>query len=212
MSSWLNILEGAVLLLGGALLTYLLLWWKDRSAGRARALEAQAILDKARAEAEIIVRDARLTGAEEAKQLREAVEQSFAARRQERAESEKRLSERETLINSQLEKMVEAEKTVNEQKAALKERLAAQDAKEKELSELTKQTREQLRRASGMSEEHAKAEFLKQVECDAREDANNISHCIIEEAKLKAEEKARRIISVAISRYAGEHTFENTTA
>jgi ribonuclease Y len=212
MSSWLNILEGAILLAAGAFLAYLLLWWKDRTARGARALEAQSILDKARSEAEIIVRDARLAGAEEEKQLREAVEQSFAARRQERAESEKRLSERETLINSQLEKMVEAEKSVNEQKAALKERLAAQDAKEKELQELTKQAREQLRKASGMSEEHAKAEFLKQVERDAQEDANNIGHCIIEDAKLKAEEKARRIISVAINRYAGEHTFENTTA
>src|SRR5204862_8049759 len=35
---------------------------------------------------------------------------------------------------------------------------------------------------------------------------------ILEEARAKAEEKARRIISVAIQRYAGEHTFENTTA
>src|SRR5205814_7965477 len=121
-------------------------------------------------------------------------------------------SERETLINSQLEKMVEAEKSVNEQKTALNERLAAQDAKEKELQDLTKQVREQLRKASGMSEEHAKAAFLKQVERDSQEDANNIGHCIIEDAKLKAEEKARRIISVAINRYAGEHTFENTTA
>jgi ribonuclease Y len=212
MSSWLNILEGAILLIGGAVLAYLLLWWKDRASRSARALEAQSVLDKARSEAEIIVRDARLAGTEEAKQLREAVEQSFASRRQERAESEKRLSERETLINSQLEKMVEAEKTVNEQKSALKERLAAQDAREKELQELTRQMRDQLRKASGMTEEHAKAEFLKQVERDAQEDASNISHCILEDAKLKAEEKARRIISVAINRYAGEHTFENTTA
>src|SRR5439155_320454 len=35
---------------------------------------------------------------------------------------------------------------------------------------------------------------------------------IIEDAKLRAEEKARQIISVAIQRYAGDHTFENTTA
>src|SRR5436190_12504421 len=105
MSFRLDILEGAILLAAGALLAYLLLWWKDRNARRARTLEAQSVIDKTRSEAEIIVRDARLAGAEEAKQLREAVEQSFVARRQERAESEKRLSERETLINSQLEKM-----------------------------------------------------------------------------------------------------------
>src|SRR5213080_1907743 len=108
MSSWLNILEGAVLLAAGALLSYLLLWRKDRNARRARALEVQTVVDKARSEAEIIVRDARLAGAEEARKLREDAEQSLAARRQERVESEKRLSQRESLINAQLEKMVEA--------------------------------------------------------------------------------------------------------
>src|SRR3954468_22133176 len=144
MSSWLNILEGAVLLLAGALFSWALLWWKDRNAKRARALEAQAVVDKARSEAEIIVRDARLAGAEEARQLRDTMEQSLAARRQERTESEKRLSERETLINSQLEKMVEAEKTINEQKTSLHERSAAQASKEKEVDELTRQVREQL--------------------------------------------------------------------
>src|SRR5207249_3049804 len=55
-------------------------------------------------------------------------------------------------------------------------------------------------------------EFLKRVEQQALRDANNLTRHILDDAKLKAEEKARRIITVAIQRYAGEHTFENTTA
>src|SRR3989454_3466962 len=43
-------------------------------------------------------------------------------------------------------------------------------------------------------------------------EANNLTRAIVEAAKAKAEEKARGIISVAIQRYAGNHTFENTTA
>ena len=35
---------------------------------------------------------------------------------------------------------------------------------------------------------------------------------ILEEQKARAEEKARQIITTAIQRYAGEHTFETTTA
>jgi ribonuclease Y len=50
------------------------------------------------------------------------------------------------------------------------------------------------------------------VEQESLKDANALSRHILEEARSKAEEKARRIISVAIQRYAGEHTFENTTA
>src|SRR5207237_5460692 len=42
--------------------------------------------------------------------------------------------------------------------------------------------------------------------------AKNPTRHILDDAKRKAEEKARRIISVAIQRYAGQHTFETTTA
>ena len=49
---------------------------------------------------------------------------------------------------------------------------------------------------------------LKRTEQESLRDANTLSRHILEEARTKAEEKARRIISVAIQRYAGEHTFE----
>src|SRR5215831_7246048 len=108
MSFWLNILEAAVLLAAGAGLCYLLMWWKDRGVRKARAMEAQMTVDKARTQAELITRDARLAASEEARKFREQIEQSFAERRVERAELERRLSEREGLINSQLEQVVKA--------------------------------------------------------------------------------------------------------
>jgi ribonuclease Y len=58
----------------------------------------------------------------------------------------------------------------------------------------------------------ARAEFLRQVSEEAAGDASNLTRRILEEAKARAEEKARAIISVAIQRYAGDHTFESTTA
>jgi ribonuclease Y len=212
MSSLGNILEGAVLLAAGAVLCYLLLWWKERSLKKADTLETETLQDKARRDAENIVRDARLAANEEALKLREQIEQSFTARRTERAELERRLSEREGLINSQLERMVEAEKALKEQKAALTERKAALQKQEHELALLMQQTREQLQNLAGLSESEARSEFLKQVREDATREANNLTRQILEEARAKAEEKARAIISVAIQRYAGEHTFENTTA
>src|SRR5689334_2287460 len=206
MSSWVNILAGAVLLAAGAVLAYVGLWLKGRGMRKARDLEAEAILTKARNEAEIIVRDARLAASEDARKMREETEAAFAARRTERAELERRLSEREGLINSQLERIVEAEKTLQEQKVAFRQRTDAVEKVERALEELTRQNREALQRTAGLTVEQAKAEFLKRVEQEAQRDASNLSRHIVEEAKAKAEEKARRIISVAIQRYAGEHT------
>src|SRR5881296_3848122 len=137
MSS-ITILEGAGLMAAGAGLCLLLVWWKDRNLKRTRTLEAESLLGKARNEAEIIVRDARLAANEEALKLREQVEQSFAARRAERAELERRLSEREALINSQLHRIVEGEKNLQEQKAALRERATAVESQQRQLADLTR--------------------------------------------------------------------------
>src|SRR5205085_1921377 len=70
---------------------------------------------------------------------------------------------------------------------------------------------EQLQKLAGLTKADARSEFLKRVEQDDLQEGNNLSRLILEEAKHKAEEKAREVISVAIQRYAGEHTFENTT-
>src|SRR5437660_1108729 len=212
MSSLANILEDACFLLGGAALCYLLLWWKDRNLKKAKVLEAETLIAKAHSETDIIRRDARLAANEEAIRLREEIEKSFMERRAERSELERRLGERESLINSQLQRIVQAEEALQEQKRALRERAGTVEKEERELAELTQQGLEQLQRLAGLTEAEARAEFLKKIEQQALRDAHNLTRHILDDAKLKAEEKARKIISVAIQRYAGEHTFENTTA
>jgi len=212
MTSLGNILQGALLLAAGAVLCYLLLWWKERSLKSAKALEAETALEKGRLEAETILRDARLKANEEGIKLREEVEKSFVARRAERIESERRLSEREGLINAQLERMVEAEKSLKAQEAGLAERAQKMQQQEQEAAALMNRMRDELQKVSGLSQAEVRAEFIRRVQEEAMREANDLTRQTLDEAKAKAEEKARAIISVAISRYAGEHTFENTTA
>ncbi|MEI6565146.1 MAG: ribonuclease Y [Verrucomicrobiota bacterium] len=196
----------------GAVACYLLLWWRDRSLKRVRILETEAILSKAGREAEVILRDARLLASQESIQLRQHIEESFAARRLERAELEKRLGEREGLINSQLQRIVEAEKALLLQKDEVKQTQQEAMKREVEVSERLKQVREQLQIVSGLSEFEAREALLRRVEQEALQHANTLSRHIVEEAKARAEEKARQIICIAIQRYAGSQTIDNTTA
>lgn len=176
------------------------LWLRNRNLTKAKSLEAEAILDKAR-------NDARL----EAARLREETEKSFNSRRTELIEMERRLGEREALINSQLGRIVETEKGFKEQQETLRSTRKNLESKERELGELTKQRRVQLQKLADLTEAEARQKFLEEIEQEASKDAANLTRHILDEAKVKAEEKARRIISVAIQRYAGQHTFENTT-
>ncbi|MBC8097309.1 MAG: ribonuclease Y, partial [Akkermansiaceae bacterium] len=165
-----------------------------------------------RSEAELIKRNAIATASQEAQKLRDEVEQSFATRRSERAEIERRLTDREALINSQLERMMEAEKTLKAEREILETKLRHAEAQEKELTGLAQQRRAQLQNLAGLTEAEARQQFLKEIEHSALQDANTLTRHILDEAKTRAEEKARQIISVAIQRYASDHTFENTTA
>lgn len=211
--SWLvNILEEAALVAVGAGLCYSFLWWRERNLKKIRALEAEAAINKARNEAEVIIRDARLSGTREAADLREQVEQSFASRRAERAELERRLAEREALLNSQLERILEQEKLLHQQKDRLRNEQKALQEREEKLTQDTQQLQARLHEISGLTAQQAREALLKRVEQEALQDANTLARHIIEEARNRAEERARHIISTAIQRYAGDHTFQSTTA
>jgi len=127
-------------------------------------LEAEAVLAKARTDAEIIIHDGRLAAGEDVRKLRLEADQALAARRAERLAQEQRLAERETLINSQLARVLEAEKRLNEQEDALCQRAGAIESQQRELAELTRQELEQLQKLGGLTETQARTEFLKRVE------------------------------------------------
>ena len=211
--TWLgNIYDRAILVIAGAALCYALLWWKDRNFKKSKTREADALLAQARGEAEGILRDARLAANQEALRMREDTERSSAERRAERAELERRLGERESLINSQLHRLVESEKALEHDLEDLRRRDKASEQREQALTGQEQQSRELLRKLAGLTEEQARETLLKRVEEETLRDANTLARNILDEARSKAEEKARHVIITAIQRYAGEHTFENTTA
>jgi len=203
---------GLACFVGGSAAGYWLLRWKERNLRAALAIKEQSILENARRQAENIAREVRLQSNEDAIKLREQTELSFTERRQRLTEAEKRLVERETLINQQLESMVQEEKNLREKDRSLRKRLEDTEQQRIELHALLEQQRKSLQAAAKLSETEAKAQLLKEIETEALQDASVLTRRIMEEAKTRAEEKARRIISMAIQRYAGEHTFETTSA
>jgi ribonucrease Y len=212
--TWLDrtFLEGAVLLAAGLAGGYGLFRWRDHKIGLATGVTEDAILENARREAEIITREARLASSEEALKLREQTEKAFTARSREVSELEQRLAQRESLINGQLEGVVQQEKAISARKQELQQTQIALEAERGHLAQLAEARKEELQRLGHLTEAEARALLLKEVEQQALRDASDLSRHIVESAKHRAEEEARRIVSLAIQRYAGTHTFETTTA
>ena len=196
----------------GALLGYWLVRWKERNVRAACALKEQTLLDNARREAETICREARLLASEEGVKVRAQLEQAITTQRLELTGREARLAERESLINRQLEHLVQEESNLRQQQQEWQKKAEALDLQNKEMEGLLKQRRAELQSLSHLTEADARALVMKEVELEALGDSNTLARRIVDDAKSRAEEKARRIIATAIQRYAGEHTFESTSA
>jgi ribonuclease Y len=136
----------------------------------------------------------------------------MAARLKEHAVIEQRLMTREELVNGQLENLVREEKVLRADKEQLAAKTAAIENLQAQALELAAQRRAQLAHVSKMGENEVRAAFLKEVEQESLGDAVKLSQHILEDAKAKAEENARKIISLAIQRYAGQHSFETSSA
>ncbi len=212
MFSTINIFEVASGFALGAGLVFAALWWRNRTAAIANRQRAEEMLIHSRREADEILGKSRLAANEEALKLRRETEESFTELRKEHVERERRLTEREGLLNSQLERVMKAERTLDEREDQLKKQTEDINTQQRELTDLTRQRRDQLQSIAGITVAEARQQFLKEIEAEALRDASKLSRSIVEEAKDKAEERARQIISVAIQRHASDHTAETTTA
>lgn len=115
----------------------------------------------------------------------------------------------ETLEN----RMESAEKREREalyqsQQAILKERQVLES--EASLQKMISEERELLQKISKLDPEEAKTQFLKRMEIELRSDASRLIEKIEGEAKEVGEEKARKIISLAIMRNASAYASESS--
>ncbi|MEY2409741.1 MAG: ribonucrease [Verrucomicrobiota bacterium] len=212
--NWLEnpVVLGAAAFISGSVAGYCLLHWKERNLRATRRVEEQALLDAARREADSLTREARAQSSEDALRFRQETEASFAQRRSELHQIEMRLGERESLINRQLQSVVEEERGLREQQELCRQKTAAADAQRDEFACLAQKRREELQAVAKLNQAEARAHLLKEIEMETLQDASTLTRRILDDAKAHAEEKARRVLSLAIQRYAAEHTYEISSA
>lgn len=185
---------------------------------KSRALQAELLVKE-----KDLAEQARLAANQEVATARAALEASVVRQREEskrdaeaaearQAETDRRLMEREAGITRQLDRFAARESELREWEHRMEQERAALSRQRAELRTLIEQGRAALESAAGMSAADARTRLLKQVERESAQDAADLGRHIMEKARTSSEEQARRIVGLAIQRYAGKHTFETTTA
>jgi len=195
-----------------------------RNAGRRTERERQAvakataeetskrILSDAERESENLRKSAVVAGKEELIKLRESFEVEVRGRREEVEREERRISEREGVLDRKFEVLEQRDKELGRRATDFGRREKSVGDREQELDRLIGEERRRLEQMAGMSAQDAKSELIRRMEEEAQADAANRIREIRESAKRNAEREAKKIVALAIQRIAAEHTAETTVS
>jgi ribonuclease Y len=199
----------------GAVLAALLDVLRRRQADgetKANREAAERVLAEARSEAEAIRKEAELRGKESILQAKEAFEQEVKEERREIQQNERRLATREETLDRRTEQIDKRDGESKKREQSLKDREQAITTRQEELEGLVEQTRHQLEQTAGLTRDEARKQLIQSMVDEARHEAAKQIRLIEQEARESADRQAKKIVSVAIERLAGEFVAERTVS
>lgn len=202
----------------------------NRSEKAVAEQEAERLLKDARSEVETLRREAEVEAREAGEKAREEQRaeldkerKAFAKETRQREsrfeERDEKLSKREALLDKRdenLDKRAEGlegrEKALGKRDKALSQAEKTLEDKEKKLDGVYREAEEKLARVAGMSTQEAKDMLIERMSGEAKMEAARRIKTIEEEAVAEADRRAKKVIGIAIQRYAGEYVTERTVS
>jgi len=173
---------------------------------------ARRILSEARTEAETVRKEAEIKAKEGILQARSEVEKESRERRRELQQLERRLVSREENLEKRGEQIERREAEVARYEQSVRKKEWELAERQEECDRLIGETRQQFERVAGMTREEAKRSLIDQMIDEARHEAAKHVRMVEEEARAEADRHAKKIVSIAIERLAGEFVAERTVS
>jgi len=202
----------AIFALGAPMLLYVLRASRSRRQAFLAREDAQRILEDARRSSEAMLEQARIKVEATVLQARADHEQQVHRDRFELQTIEKRLLAREEAIDLRNATLEGRSADIARTERALLDRKQQLSAQETEFSRLTTQAGETLEHIAGLTRDEAKRVLVEQVVAEARHEAGKRIRLVEEEAREEADRKAKKIITIAIERLAGDFIAERTVS
>lgn len=200
-----NIILFILLPIVGIVLGWIIRWLWARFQLTSLEQKAERVRQDTIKEAEAQKKEILLNAKDELIRERNQQERENRERRAEVQRYEARINKKEELVDQKVAECEKQEKDFIEKSEAMKKR-------ESVLAEQEGMYRKELERISGLSTQEAKDLIIKNLENDAKHDAQALLNKIEQDAQLTAEKKAREVLVSAIQRLAPETTSDITVA
>ncbi|MEE1120327.1 MAG: ribonuclease Y [Prevotella sp.] len=163
-------------------------------------------------ESEVMKRDKLLEVKAKYLNKKNELEKETQQRNQKLQQNEQRLKQREQSLNQKQNELDRRNKELDNYSQQLDNEKNLLALKEEELSKMEEQEIKKLEQISGLSAEEAKERLVEGLKDKARLDAAGYINEIVEEAKLNANQQARKIVIQTIQRTATETAIENSVS
>lgn len=170
---------------------------------------AEGILKEAKVDAETMKKEKILQAKEKFIELKAEHEKVILSIDKKMAEAEKRTRDKESQVSSTLAQQKKLNAALEKERADIEDKRQVLDKKKSEFDRLRKSQIEQLEVISSLSAEDAKAQLVESLKGEAKTDAMAYIQNSMEEAKMTAQQEAKKIIINTIQRIGTEEAVEN---
>lgn len=140
------------------------------------------------------------------------LEREVQQRNQKIQQTENRLKQREINLNQKQEDLGKRNQELEQQHQRIENERKLLAMKEQELANMQQKEREKLEQLSGLSADEAKARLIESLKDEARTNAQSYINEIMDEAKINANNEAKKIVIKTIQRVATETAIENSVS
>jgi ribonuclease Y len=209
MTQILPIIIGAAALIIGILLGKFLFAKNTKKQLEEADQQAQKIISDAKTQAETLKKEKLLEAKENFVQLKADHDKEVFQRNQKLSDAENRLKQKEQTVNQKdqgIAKLIKDNEIIKEN---LNRQLEVVNIKRTELEKHQEEHIRRLEKVAGLSADEAKAQLIESLKQEAHSQALSIQQEIIDDAKLRANKEARKLIIQTIQRTAAEQAIEN---
>lgn len=173
---------------------------------------AARIIEEAQKEASAIRREGEIQAKDNILKSRVEYEKEVRETRREVQELERKLFRAEESLDKRIDKVEKRGAELEKLEASVRGREKALEGKEAECKRLIDDARRQLEQVAGMSREEARRNLIEQMVEEAKYQSAKRIRLVEEQAKEEADQKAKKIITLAIERLAGDFVTERTVS
>ncbi|MCQ2303055.1 MAG: ribonuclease Y [Bacteroidales bacterium] len=205
----LSIIIAAVALVVGLAVGYLV---TSTALRKAVTKEADAYLEESKEKAEVIKKERILQAKEKFLEMKNEFEKTTGEKKREIQKNENKVNQLQQQVNQQKDEVLRKAKEVQ----AAQQRIDAQQEsltkRKAELDKIYEEESKKLESISGLSVKEAKDQLVELIKEDAQAEAMVYVKEITEDAKMSANQTAKKIVLETIQRTAAEVAIENTVS